>query len=121
MDLMGFVNKNEMLIEQWGFRLEQIAPTQILIRSIPAILISSETIPLVRDLIDALYQTKPSKDISNIIGHHVNDSGTALEENDTTKLVNEISQFEKERHTSSPLPWRKLDSETLSLWLNAQT
>ena len=120
-NLLEFVNKNDMLIEQWGFKLEQIAPTQILIRSIPATLISSEIIPLVNDLIDALYEDESSKAISNIIAQHVNDSGTALDESNTTQLINEISQFEQSSHESGSLPWRKFDSETLSAWLNAQT
>ncbi|GJM05466.1 MAG: hypothetical protein DHS20C09_14570 [marine bacterium B5-7] len=119
--LLEFVNNNGMLIEQWGFKLEQIAPTQILIRSMPAMLIYAEIIPLVKDLLDALYKNESSKAISNIIAQHVNDSGTALDESNTTQLINEISQFEQSSYESGPLPWRKLDSETLSTWLNAQT
>lgn len=118
MDLLELVNKDVTLIEQWGFKLEQIAPTQILIRSIPAVLISSEVISLVKDLLNALYKNEASKVLSNTLAQHVNDSGTRLDADSTTQLINEISQFEKMAHESGSLPWRKLDSETLSALLN---
>ncbi len=121
MDLLELVGKDDMLIEQWGFKLEQIAPTQILIRSIPAVLIYSEVIPLVKDLLGALYKNEASMVISNTLAQHVNDSGTTLDESSTGELINEISLFEKMPHESEPLPWRKLDSETLSTLLNARS
>lgn len=118
MDLLEIVNKEDMLIEQWGFKLEQIAPTQILIRSIPAVLIYSEVISLVKDLLGAIFKNEASKVISNTLAQHVNDSGTTLDESNTRQLINEISRFEKMTHEFGPLPWRKLDSETLSTLLN---
>ncbi len=118
MGLLELVNKGDMLIEQWGFKLEQIAPTQILIRSIPAVLIYSEVISLVKDLLAALYKNEASKVISNTLAQHVNDSGTTLDDSNTIQLINEICLFEKKSHESGPLPWRKLDSETLSSLLN---
>lgn len=119
MGLLELVNKDGMLIEQWGFKLEQIAPTQILIRSIPAVLIYAEAISLVEDLLGALYKNEASKVISNTLAQHVNDSGTVLDASHTIQLINEISLFEKMPHESGPLPWRKLDSETLSTLLKS--
>lgn len=118
MDLLELVNKDGMLIEQWGFKLEEIAPTQILIRSIPAVLIYAEAISLVQCLLDALNKNEAPKVISNKLAQHVNDSGTTLDASNTTQLINGISLFEKMPHESGPLPWRKLDSETLSGLLN---
>ena len=117
-DLLELVNKDVMLIEQWGFKLEQIAPTQILIRSIPAVLIYSEVISLVKNLLDALYKNEAGEVISNTLAQHVNDSGTVLDDSNRAQLINEISLFEKMPDKSDPLPWRKLDSETLSTLLN---
>ena len=104
---------------QWGFKLEQIAPTQILIRSIPAILIYAELIPLVNDLLAALNKNEAAEFISNKLAQHINDSGTTLDANNTIQLINDISMFENISHESSPLPWRKLDSETLSTLLKS--
>jgi DNA mismatch repair protein MutL len=118
-DLIDFVNKNAMLIEQWGFKLEQIAPTQILIRSIPAVLIYSETVSLVNNLLNALYKNEADEDIANKLAQHVNDSGTTLDDKSTTQLINEIILFENTSHESSSLPWRRLDSDTLSALLKA--
>jgi len=120
-NLLELVNENNRVIEQWGFELEQITPTQILIRSIPAALIHSEVIPLVKDLVNALHKNDTSEMLSTKLAQHVNDSGTALDDSNTTQLINEISKFDKMPHESAPLPWRKLDSETLSALLNTQT
>jgi len=118
-DLREIVNKDVVIIEQWGFKLEQIAPTQILIRSIPAILIYAELIPLVNDLLAALNKNEAAEFISNKLAQHINDSGTTLDANNTIQLINDISMFENISHESSPLPWRKLDSETLSTLLKS--
>jgi DNA mismatch repair protein MutL len=118
-DLLELVNKDGMLIEQWGFKLEQIAPTQILIRSIPAVLIYAEAISLVKVLLDALNRNEAAEVTSNKLAQHVNDSGTTLDANNTIQLINDISMFENLSHESSSLPWRKLDSETLSTLLKS--
>lgn len=111
---VDFVNKNVMIVEHWGFNLEQIAPTQIFIRSIPAVLIYSETVSLVKDLLDALYNNEADEVIANRLAQHVNDSGTTLDDKSTTQLINEIVVFENTLHEPGPLPWRKLDPDTLS-------
>jgi len=123
-DVIDFVNKNVLLIEQWGFKLEQIAPTQILIRSIPAVLIYSETVSLVNNLLNVLYKNETDEDIANKLAHHVNDSGTTLDDKSTTQLINEIILFENTSHESNSLPsssvpWRRLDADTLSSLLKA--
>ncbi|MFT5396902.1 MAG: hypothetical protein ACI85N_002117, partial [Gammaproteobacteria bacterium] len=56
---------------------------------------------------------------SNKLAQHVNDSGTTLDANNTIQLINDISMFENLSHESSSLPWRKLDSETLSTLLKS--
>jgi len=118
-ELLGLVNTNVVVIEQWGFKLEQIAPTQILIRSIPTVLIYAEAISLVNDLLDDLNKNETAEVTSNKLAQHVNDSGTTLDADSTAQLINEISQFENISHESMLLPWRKLDSETLSTLLKS--
>ena len=120
-DLLKVVNEDVIIIEQWGFELEQIAPTQILIRSIPAVLICSDTISLVKDLLDALYKKDASETLSNTLAQHVNDSGTALDDSNMTQLINEIALYENKPDKSGPLPWKQLDSETLLTLLSTQS
>ena len=117
-DILKFLNKDITRIEQWGFKLEQIAPTQILIRSIPAVLIYSDVILLVKNLLDALYVNKTNTVIAKRIAEHVNDSGIILDDSNTTKLISEITSFEKRTHEFDLLPWKKLDSKILSLILD---
>ena len=120
MDLLKFLNKNVIRIEEWGFKLEQITPTQILIRSIPAVLIYSDVISLVKNLLDALYVNQTDTVIAKRIAQHVNDSGIILDDSNTTKLISEITSFEKRTHEFDLLPWKKLDSKILSLILDAE-
>ena len=120
MDLLKFLNKNVIRIEEWGFKLEQITPTQILIRSIPAVLIYSDVISLVKNLLDALYVNQTNTVIAKRIAQHVNDSGIILDGSNTTKLISEITSFEKRTHEFDLLPWKKLDSKILSLILDAE-
>lgn len=101
------------LINQWGFELEQIAPTQILIRSLPSRLVYAESISLVNDLLDAIFKNNSEPDIANLLASHVNDAGTELDDESTTQLINEISSYENSFDTSISLPWRKLDPHIL--------
>ncbi len=93
--------------------MEQIAPTQILIRSIPSRLVYAESISLVNDLLDALFINKSETDSSTILARHVIDAGTELDDEDITQLINEINSYENSFDTSVPLPWRKLDPQIL--------
>jgi DNA mismatch repair protein MutL len=115
------VLKQKTIIEQWGFELEEVHSTQILIRSIPARLIYSEIILLVNDLLDALYENKADDAIANELAQHVNDSGTALDDENRVQLMNEIIKIENASHESTSFPWRKLDPETLSSLLKTQS
>lgn len=104
---------NATLINQWGFELEQIAPTQIMIRSIPSRLAYAETILLVKDLLDALSKNKIESEIAGILAEHVNDSGTSLNEEITLQLLHEIDSYEHQQASSNTLPWRKLEPSLL--------
>ncbi len=103
-------------IAQWGFALEQIAPMQILIRSMPSLLIHAETISLVTDLLDALTKDKTCASIANKLAQHVNDSGTALDDDSAKQLLYAIIKYDNAAKTTV-LPWRKLDSETVATLL----
>lgn len=107
-DKLEFINNNTSLINQWGFELEQISPAQIRIRSIPSRLVYAETLPLVKDLIEVLFNNKSEADIAEKIAEHVNDSGTELNDEATIQLINEIMHF-KSVNKVERLPWRKLE------------
>lgn len=108
---LNLVANNEKTIIQWGFELQQIAPTQIMIRSIPSRLVYADTISLVKDLLDAMLNNKSEMEIANQMAAHINDSGTALHEEEVLPLLNEINAYNK--NDSGFLPWKKLDAETL--------
>ncbi len=110
------INKSA-LINQWGFELEQIAPTQIMIRSLPSRLAYAETIALVKDLLDVLSKNKAESEVAELLASHVNDSGTELNEESTLQLLNEISSFENKQEPSGCLPWRKLEPQSLHAWI----
>ncbi|MCZ6803706.1 MAG: DNA mismatch repair endonuclease MutL [Proteobacteria bacterium] len=112
-DKLELVINQGSLISQWGFELEQITPTQILIRSIPSRLVYADSISLVNDLLDALFINKSETDSATILARHVNDAGTALDDEGITQLINEINSYENLFDTSVPLPWRKLDPQIL--------
>lgn len=113
-DKIELINEQKIIIEQWGFELEQIAPTQVKIRSIPAILIYAEAISLVNDLLGVLEKNKPPFEIANILASHVNDSGTTLDDKSLIQLLNQIINFENAVDDSTTLPWRKLDKDSLT-------
>lgn len=112
LDKLEFINNNTSLINQWGFELEQISPTQIRVRSIPSRLVYAETLSLVNDLIEALLSNQSEADTAEILARHVNDSGTALNDEARLQLINEITQFES-AHNVETLPLRKLDPALL--------
>ncbi len=112
-DKLDLVLNKTALINQWGFELEQIGPTQILIRSLPSRLVHAETIVLVKNLLEAIAKNKSDKEIATILANHVNDSGIELNEESTIQLLNDISSYENNTNVSDSLPWRKLDVQTL--------
>lgn len=114
---LEFLIEQNIKIQRWGFELEQITPNQVLIRSIPVQLIYSESISLVNDLLDALMKNNSDEAIANKLAQHVNDSGTSLDDKSLEQLVNDTVIFENAVYESTTLPWRKLDSDSLSLLL----
>jgi DNA mismatch repair protein MutL len=116
-DKLDLVINETALINQWGFELEQIAPTQILIRALPSRLVYAETIALMKNLLEAILKNKSDKKIATILANHVNDSGTELNEESTMLLLNEITSYENK--SSDSLPWRKLDAQTLYTLLDS--
>ncbi|MEM6998558.1 MAG: DNA mismatch repair endonuclease MutL [Pseudomonadota bacterium] len=111
-DKLELIEANTVLINQWGFELEQISPSQIMIRSIPSRLVYAETISLVKDLLDAIIKKK-SVEIAAILAQHVNDSGIELSEENTLQLLSEINYYENSANDVQNLPWRKLDPSLL--------
>ncbi len=112
-DKLDLVINKAALINQWGFELEQIAPTQILIRSLPSRLVYAETISVVKNLLQAISKNKSDKEIATTLAEHVNDSGIGHNEESIMQLLNEISSYENNTNASDSLPWRKLDAQTL--------
>lgn len=114
-DKLVLLNDNVSLINQWGFELEQISPTQIRVRSIPSRLVYAETISLVNDLLEALKINKPENEIASMLAEHVNDSGTELNEEATLQLISEISASENHYYNNNneALPWCKLNASLL--------
>ncbi len=110
-DKLELLNDNVSLINQWGFELEQISPTQIRVSSIPSRLVYAETLSLVNDLLEALKINKPENEIAMILADHVNDSGTELNEESTLQLISEISA--SKYNNNEVLPWRKLEASLL--------
>ena len=110
-DKIELINNKSPLINQWGFELEQIAPTQIRVRSIPSRLVYADTLSLVKDLLEALLHNKTESEIAEILANHVNDSGIELNEESTLQLINEIVNTKK--NNNETLPWRKLDASLL--------
>jgi DNA mismatch repair protein MutL len=119
-DKLELVLNQANVLSQWGFELEQIAPTQILIRSLPSRLVYADVISLVNDLLDALLKNYSELDIATTLARHVNDAGTELKEESITQLINEICSYENSFDKSIPLPWRKLDPQALQILLDSQ-
>lgn len=117
-DKLELVLKQMSIINQWGFELEQIAPTQISIRSLPSRLVFADAIALVKTLIDNLVESKLEIDIATRLASHVNDAGIDLNNESITQLINEIRLFEHALDKSDHLPWRTLDLKTLSSLLD---
>lgn len=110
---LELIESNTTLINQWGFELEQISPTQIMVRSIPSRLVYAETISLVKDLLDAIAKKQSEVEIAVILAQHVNDSGTELNEESTLQLLSEINFYENSANDVQNLPWRKLEPALL--------
>ena len=117
---LEFVIKQSNVLDQWGFELEQIAPTQILIRSLPSCLVYAEAISLVNDLLEALIKNNSELEIATILANHVNDAGTELKEENISRLINEICSHEDSFGKSNSLSWRKLDPQALQTLLDSE-
>ncbi len=109
---------NSTLINQWGFELEQISPSQIMIRSIPSRLVYADTISLVKDLLETLARKLTDIEIATTLAQHINDSGTELNDESTMQLLDEINFYESKSDKSETTAWRKLDLDNLQLLLN---
>ena len=105
-------------VKQWGFELEQISPDQIMIRAIPGRLACADTIALVNDLIDSLFNKKNARVIARQLAKHVNDAGLNLADENIQQLINQIKSYEPEGNDERHLPWRKLDQATLASLLD---
>jgi DNA mismatch repair protein MutL len=112
-DKLDLVINKAALINQWGFELEQIAPTQILIRSLPSRLVYAETITLVKNLLEAISKNISDKKIAATVAEHVNDSGIKLNEESILQLLSDIRLYENNSKASNSLPWRRLDAQIL--------
>jgi DNA mismatch repair protein MutL len=110
---LELIENDRKAINQWGFELEQISPSQIMVRSIPSRLGYAETISLVKDLLDAIAKKQSEVEISAILAQHVNDSGTELNEESTLQLLSEINFYENSSNDVQNLPWRKLEPSLL--------
>jgi DNA mismatch repair protein MutL len=112
-DRLELIVNNTALINQWGFELEQISPTQVMIRSMPSRLMYAETISLVKDLLNAIAKKQSVVEIAAILAQHVNDSGTELNEESTLQLLSEINFYENSANDVQNLPWRRLEPSLL--------
>lgn len=112
-DTLELVENNTALIKQWGFVLEQISPTQVMVRSIPSRLVYAETISLVKDLLAAISKKKSEIEVAAVLAQHANDSGIEIDDESTLHLLNEINFYESKTEEIQNLPWRKLDQSLL--------
>ncbi len=111
---IDYILKQIVQIKRWGFEVEQITPSQVLIRSIPARLVFADTCKLFKSFITALKKNSSTSDIAETIAKHVNDAGPVTDEENLETLLNEITLFQTKTDISHPLPWKKLDSKILS-------
>lgn len=111
-DKIELINKDTALIDQWGFELELISPTQIRVRSIPSRLVYADTISLVNEFLEIIKTNKTETEIATKLAGHVNDSGVELNEEATLQLINEITNSELSKNNNA-LPWRKLAPDLL--------
>jgi DNA mismatch repair protein MutL len=110
---LDLIENKSSLINQWGFEIEQISPTQVMIRSIPSRLVYAETISLVKDLLQAIQEKIPDVEVAAILAQHANDSGVELNDESTLILINEINFYQNSASDVQNLPWRKLEPELL--------
>lgn len=118
-DKIDIVEQQRDVIEQWGFELEQISPTQILIRTIPTLLIYADAIALVEDLLEGLNRNQSTSDITDSLALHVNDSGTALDDKALKQLIQQVMQLEQETGEKTVSAWRRLDASALASLLDS--
>ena len=100
------------IIQQWGFELEQITPSQVLIRSIPSRLAYADTIALLNDLLDSIVNKDKETLIAKRLASHVNDAGIEVTDEAIQQLIMHIMSYE-EVTGKVTLPWRKLDAHSL--------
>lgn len=106
------INKNTASINRWGFELQQVSPSQVLVRAIPACLPYADVIPLLHTLVHTVSDESDRK-IADALAKHVDDAGTAMDEDGMQRLVNRIRRFDNKPDERKPLPWRRLDRDTL--------
>lgn len=105
------INKMKM-IKQWGIELEQITPSQVLIRSIPSRLAYADTIALLNDLLDSIVKKDNEAFIAKRLASHVNDAGIDITDEAIQQLIMHIMSYENVIGKVT-LPWRKLDVHSL--------
>lgn len=109
-----FIESKAPTFESFGLKLERIAPDSLLIREIPLLLEYADIISLLSDIIPLVKSGNSSERIISMMSRHVNDAG--LINSDKQVLIQLMAEVRSANADSSDanMPWRTLDSESLS-------
>ncbi len=104
-------------IRRWGFDIEQVSPTQVRIRAIPARLLYADAFAMLKDLIDEVAQQSDAHTIAQTLASHVNDAGQEIVKDEIETLVKDIYQYEDAHPDKISLPWRRLSAPDLAQFI----
>ena len=113
------VQEQQALIEKWGFIIEPIAPDQVAVRAIPAMLNYADVVPLVKDFLNALCSKERNEQVAARLAEHVNDAGLYIDEAYVESLLEKINLYEQQAAAVKSLPWRRLDAAALAAILDS--
>lgn len=108
------IQEQQDVIASWGFSIEPIAPEQVSIRAIPAILPYADIVPLVTDFLKSLCANEPDEQMAARLAEHVNDAGFDINTDSIDRLINSIKQYEQQTASVKSVPWRRLDPAALA-------
>ncbi len=109
-----FIESRAPAFERFGLKLDRITPDSLLVREIPLLLEYADIISLLSDMIPLVKSGNSSEEIISMMSRHVNDAG--LINSDKQVLIQLMAEVRSANADSSDanMPWRTLDSESLS-------
>lgn len=107
------IEKQMEQIMQFGFAFEMIGPNKMAIRAVPTCLPYANILSLVDTLFKALIKKITSSELIILMAKHANDSGSVINEEEISTLLNNIQASESEENVDSHA-WRYLDEAALA-------